>query len=421
MAKGFKQASDSLNGKETTAHSFGEDSMEKKEAMPTFGASSIVDKETTGGHSKSFFKAGEVGEIKREVKPSYSSAEPVTPTYHEPYGSSEPTTPPHSGTAPKKKKQIALIAGIAAAVVICAAGGIGSNFLNNSDKGVATSISDSSLSGANGLGEATGSLSSGSSSAGSSNTNGSVSSGSSSGSSSSGSVSSGSNLTLSGEIPCVTTSYVSNNFGFAYKIPSDFTEYSTQVPENGVEVNNYKGEDAEGNDLGITVMAVNKEKGMQSIVDNLSALRNNGININVDAADSLPTIEKKLQEVGLSNMKSEYEKAGYITETQKKSNGYVFTASLPSEEESNIYEQLYEKHYIISDEFYDNGKTVFIDVRDLVYRDSDYAVQKHTWGVSKTVDCGNYMKVIYAVTEAYNDEDINPSVSKLKYIINQFN
>lgn len=156
MAKGFKQASDSLNGKETTAHSFGEDSMEKKEAMPTFGASSIVDKETTGGHSKSFFKAGEAGEVKREVKPPYSSAEPTTPAYHEPYGSSEPTTPPHSGTAPKKKKQIALIAGIAAAVVICAAGGIGSNFLNNSDKGVATSISDSSLSGANGLGEATG-------------------------------------------------------------------------------------------------------------------------------------------------------------------------------------------------------------------------------------------------------------------------
>lgn len=417
MAKGFKQASDSLNGKETTAHSFGEDSMEKKEAMPTFGASSIVDKETTGGHSKSFFKAGEVGEIKREVKPSYSSAEPVTPTYHEPYGSSEPTTPPHSGTAPKKKKQIALIAGIAAAVVICAAGGIGSNFLNNSDKGVATSISDSSLSGANGLGEATGSLSSGSSSAGSSNTNGSVSNGSSSGSSSSGSVSSGSNLTLSGEIPCVTTSYVSNNFGFAYKIPSDFTEYSTQVPENGVEVNNYKGEDAEGNDLGITVMAVTKEKGMQSIVDNLSALRNNGININVDAADSLPTIEKKLQELCLDSLKSEHEKLGYITKTDKKSNGYVFTASLPSEENNNKYEE----QYIISNEFYDNGKTVFVNAKDQLHMDSDNEVQDHGWLGSKEIDCGNYIKLIYASVKVYNEEDINPSVSKLKYIINQFN
>lgn len=171
MAKGFKQASDNLNAKETAAHSFSADSTKKEAAMPTFGTDSALGKKTTSGHLKSFVKAGEVGEIKHEVKPPYSDSEPATSTYHEPHSSFEPATSkyhePHSGmdysTAPKKKKPLALIIGIAAAVVVCVSVAGGMQTLKNGDKGMTTSVADSSLSGANGMGEATGSLSSGSS------------------------------------------------------------------------------------------------------------------------------------------------------------------------------------------------------------------------------------------------------------------
>lgn len=224
------------------------------------------------------------------------------------------------------------------------------------------------------------------------------------------------NLTLTGEIPCATTWYTSTDFGFSYQIPSTFEADSPEY-ENGTEFAGYIGEDAEGNDLEIIVTAVTKENGMKNIADTLSSIQSDGINISVSNSDSLLTLEKKIVEYYKDWLKSEHEKLGYIVKLEDTSNGYKFTALLPSEEDNNSYEE----QYIINRELYDDGKTSIVDTTDQIHIDSDNEVQDHKWIGIKEIDCGNYIKLICAFTEVYNEEDINPSVSKLKYIINQFN
>lgn len=222
--------------------------------------------------------------------------------------------------------------------------------------------------------------------------------------------------TFDGEIPCATTWYTSTNFGFSYQTPIDFEE-DTSENENGIEITTYTGEDAEGNDLTIIITAVTKEIGMKNIAESLVAVRDEGISLDVDDSDNLITIEKKSVEYYKNWLKSEHEKLGYVVQLKDTSNGYKFIASLPTEENSDVYEE----QYIINRELYDDGERTIIDATDQIHIDSDNEVQDHKWIGCKVIDCGNYIISISAIAEAFYDEDINPSVSKLKYIINQFN